>query len=339
MSMPQDRRSFIGGLMLAGLLPGGCASASPPPPPRVGGPWTAFSARFLARDGRIVDTGNGGISHSEGQGYGMLLAEAAGDRAGFDKMWGWTSHALSRTDVRLFSWRFDPAAANPVADPNDASDGDILIAWALLRASIRWKVAEYARQSAAIRDAIRKHLIRQIGSRTVLLPGIQGFETPGLLTLNPSYYIWPALDAFLAVDGAGAWGAVLSDGEQILTEARFGPNKLVTDWIEIDSAGVRPARGRAPQFGFDAVRVPLYLAWGKRRAALGPFRDFWSDCLNRHVPIPAWVDVVSGAQAPYALSDGGMAVVDLTLGRKPRIVRGGDYFSTALGALAALAAI
>jgi len=336
--MPQDRRSFIGGFMLAGLLPGGCASASPPPPPRVGGPWAAFSARFLSPDGRIVDTGNGGISHSEGQGYGMLLAEAAGDRAGFDRMWAWTSHALSRTDVRLFSWRFDPAAANPVADPNDASDGDILIAWALLRASLRWKVAEYGLQSAAIRGAIRKHLIRQIGTRTVLLPGIQGFETPGMLTLNPSYYIWPALDAFLAADGAGAWGAVLSDGEQILAEARFGAHKLITDWIEIDSAGVRPARGKAPQFGFDAVRVPLYLAWGKRRAALAPFRDFWSDCLTRHVAIPAWVDVVSGAQAPYALSDGGMAVVDITLGRRPRGARGGDYFSTALGALAALAA-
>ena len=49
--------------------------------------WPAFKARYMAPEGRIVDTGNGGISHSEGQGYGMLLAEAAGDRAAFDRLW------------------------------------------------------------------------------------------------------------------------------------------------------------------------------------------------------------------------------------------------------------
>lgn len=336
--MPQDRRSFIGGLMIAGLLPG-CAAASPPPPAKSYGPWAAFAARFLAPEGRIVDSGNGGISHSEGQGYGMLLAEAAGNRAGFDRLWSWTSHTLSRADVRLFSWRFDPTAATPVADPNNAADGDILIAWALLRAAARWHVTEYAEQSAAIRSAIRQHLLRPIGGRTVLLPGLQGFETPGLLTLNPSYYIWPALDAFAAADGGSAWGAVLRDGEQILGQARFGAHRLVTDWIEIDAGGsIKPARGHAPQFGFDAVRVPLYLAWSHRRAALAPFRAFWGDYQARHASIPAWIDVTTGAQAPYPLSNGGMAVVDLTLGRKPRSAQSADYYASALGATAMLAA-
>jgi endoglucanase len=45
--------------------------------------WSLYKARFLDRGGRIVDNGNGGISHSEGQGYGLLLSYLAGNRADF----------------------------------------------------------------------------------------------------------------------------------------------------------------------------------------------------------------------------------------------------------------
>ena len=33
-----------------------------------------------------MDTGNAGISHSEGQGWGLILAAAAGDRPAFDQI-------------------------------------------------------------------------------------------------------------------------------------------------------------------------------------------------------------------------------------------------------------
>jgi endoglucanase len=51
--------------------------------------------------GRVVDTAKGLISHSEGQGYGLLLAVAAGDRSTFDRIWGWTRANLAvRKDNR-----------------------------------------------------------------------------------------------------------------------------------------------------------------------------------------------------------------------------------------------
>jgi len=121
--------------------------------------WGAFKSAYVTADGRVVDTGNGGISHSEGQGYGMLLAEAHGDRATFDHLWGWTGVNLMRDDVRLFRWRYDPKVGAAVADPNNATDGDIFIAWALLRASRRWKEQSYANDSRAIRAAIAQRLV------------------------------------------------------------------------------------------------------------------------------------------------------------------------------------
>ena len=135
--MDFDRRTLLVTGMIA--TTSGCAKAGSPPKRHGDAAWPGFKAAFLQPDGRIVDTGNGGISHSEGQGYALLLAEAGDDRAAFDRIHQWTEQMLARHDVALFSWRYDPRAAVPVGDTNNASDGDILIAWALLRAGQRWQ--------------------------------------------------------------------------------------------------------------------------------------------------------------------------------------------------------
>ena len=58
--------------------------------------WTAFTRRYLAEDGRVIDTANGGISHSEGHGHGMFFAAYFNDRARFDRIRNWTRLNLSR---------------------------------------------------------------------------------------------------------------------------------------------------------------------------------------------------------------------------------------------------
>jgi endoglucanase len=42
--------------------------------------WSEFRRRYLLPEGRIVDTGNRNVSHSEGQGYAMLAAVQADDQ-------------------------------------------------------------------------------------------------------------------------------------------------------------------------------------------------------------------------------------------------------------------
>lgn len=325
-------------MLLATMMPG-CAQARPGEKPSAD-PY-GFRKRFVDPSGRAVDTGNGGISHSEGQGYAMLLAEADGDRPGFDLLWNWTRKTLTRPD-QLFSWRYDPKAAIPVGDPNDAADGDILIAWALLRAAARWPGGPYGDASRTIRAAVASKLIVEHGGRSVLLPGVVGFANGDRLTLNPSYYIWPALDAFAKIDG-GKWRKLVRDGEALMTQARFGAAGLPTDWIDLTADGkISPAAGHAPQFGFDAVRVPLYLAWSKRTAATQNIRAFWSGYVARKTSIPAWVDVTNGQVAPFALSTGANAVVHLVVPGALKVpvslIAGEDYYSTVLAALSHLAA-
>jgi endoglucanase len=61
-------------------------------------------------DGRIVDTGNKNVSHTEGQGFAMLMAVASNDKAAFDRIWGWTDKTLRNKDNGLFYWRFNPSS-------------------------------------------------------------------------------------------------------------------------------------------------------------------------------------------------------------------------------------
>ncbi|MBN9058080.1 MAG: endoglucanase, partial [Rhizobiales bacterium] len=66
--------------------------------------WKTYSDRFVAPNGRVIDDANGDISHSEGQGYGLLLAFAADDRAAFERIWSFTRTELLLRDDGLAVW-------------------------------------------------------------------------------------------------------------------------------------------------------------------------------------------------------------------------------------------
>nr|WP_253072696.1 glycosyl hydrolase family 8 [Sphingomonas sp. H160509] len=295
--------------------------------------WATFKQRFVADDGRIVDNGNGDVSHSEGQSYGLLLSQAAGDRVAFDKILGWTEAKLARPDVPLYVWRYDPRSANPVADRNNATDGDLLIAYALAEATKRWHEPRYAARSRVIVDAIATRLVKTVGGRMILLPGLDGFSTAARTTINPCYYVWPALDLFVKTGNAAVWRQVITDGEALIAASQFGAHRLPTDWIDVSNVGaVSPAVDKPPRFGFDAIRVPLYANVSGRNALVVPIRTFW-----RQLPverIPAWTNVITGQVAEYPLSTGGQAVVNRVLGTPSTHVLSTDYYAAALQCLA-----
>ena len=96
----------------------GSSAAAPTPGARPGPPPPAVS-RFLAAyvrpDGRVWRPDQGGDTVSEGQAYGLLLAEAAGRDDLFGQIWYWTQAHLQRPDG-LFAWHAD--AAGHILDPS-----------------------------------------------------------------------------------------------------------------------------------------------------------------------------------------------------------------------------
>ena len=226
--------------------------------------WQDYKARFLLADGRVVDNVNGSISHSEGQGYGMVLALAAGDRAAFAKIYSFASRQLAVRDDRLFAWRYDPAATPKVNDTNNASDGDLLIAWALLEAADAGWGRAYERDGRGILADLKPLIVRTDSFGTLLLPGEVGFvNEDGHITVNPAYWIYPALERISMLTGDAEWLQLARSGKRLkaLLAEPFGG--LVPDWVMIDpeagTAGLAPSMSTS--FGYEAIRVPLYTLW------------------------------------------------------------------------------
>jgi endoglucanase len=313
--------------------------------------WSEYRSRFITADGRVVDKDNDpeGVTHSEGQGYGMLLAEAAGDREHLDLLWRWTQSHLRRPDG-LFSWKFAACGAQGgcVADKNNASDGDILIAWALLRAGNDWGRADYAAAARDITKSVSAKLIVVLGKDTLLLPAVDGFSDQSGIVVNPSYWVFPAFNDFATAFNDPLWRRLSESATMLLHEARFGKWRLPPDWLHVGGGEVRLADGFPPRYSFDAVRVPLYLVWGgvTDKDTLAPFLSFWSAAPPQGAP--AWVDLKTDAVAPYAWSTGVASIARVT-GRVARTENGAPaellmpgpqdgYFSWSLALLSRIAA-
>lgn len=328
------RRLMLGTGLIVCMLVGACAAQADTS-------WSTYKERFIDANGRVIDTGNNNISHSEGQGWGMMLAQHHNDQEAFDQLWQWTRRHLSRPDVSLFSWRYDPRDKPAVRDLNNATDGDLFIAWALYLAAERWNNANYASASRSIRRAVLENLTYEIAGYQVLLPAIEGFRRDQEVDINLSYWFLPALRDFADIEPEQPWQRLIDDGVVVLNEARFGAYLLPTDWVVVNQRGeVAPASNWAPRFSFDAVRIPLYFVWGGRdeARAIGSITAFWND--PAHQPPSAWVDVVSDERAEYPISRGVDAIRAYASGEKlPSATPQSedDYFSATLLLLAHMA--
>ena len=276
--------------------------------------WRSFKSRFLSDDGRVVDNGNQGVSHSEGQGWGLLFAVAAQDQASFDLILNWTARVLRRPSDSLHAWRYVPDGRPSVPDLNNAVDGDMFIAAALARAGRSWGRPDYLAVAAAIGRDILRLLQRKAGPFTVLLPGIEGFETPDAIIINPSYYAFPMMAELAKLADPQQWGRLQRDGRSLLERGRFGRWFLPPDWLRIGKANavLSVAPDWPPRFSYDAIRIPLWWSWQKLPvgAAMQSVEHFWSAFPPGAAP--AWVDLKTNGLAPYTATPGMTAIMRLT---------------------------
>ena len=307
-----------------------CSAA--PPPGSISAPtldpklWANYKQLYINTEGRVIDTGNQNISHSEGQGTGMLLANAYSDQATFQKLWAWTKKNLQIRQDKLFAWRWQPANTPTVTDLNNASDGDILIAWALYRAAQQWNNSVYRHAAQQISRDIRTKLIRRTAYGQILLPGAADFEKNNGIIVNLSYWIFPAFDDFTKFDPAPEWGQLTQSGLKLIKAARFGRWNLPPDWLLL---GREPQNVKEhepqhkkriklslpeqfePQFGYNAIRIPLYLVWAKHQEKdlMMPFVNFWTSFTRNSRGIVATANLLNDTVGLYEASPGFKAII------------------------------
>ncbi|MFD2235916.1 glycosyl hydrolase family 8 [Aureimonas populi] len=269
--------------------------------------WSAYLERFVDEQGRVIDDGNGGISHSEGQGYGLTLAFLAGDQATFERIWSFTRTELMLRDDGLAAWKWSPDADPHVTDINNATDGDMLIAYALAQAGEAWRREDFTQAATALAEAIGTLAYTQDG-RLTLPPAREGYgrdERPDGPVINPSYWIYEAFPVLARLAPDTDWQAISDGGLETLRASLTGPRALPPEWLSIATTE-RPAQGFAAEFGYNAVRIPLYMvrAGAGDEALLTALADGMSDPDGS----VALVDLESG-ETRETLADAGYRII------------------------------
>lgn len=259
--------------------------------------WEAWKAGYLQPDGRVVDRLQSNASHSEGQGYGMVLASVFDDHNAFRRMFDWTERTLAIRGDGLLAWRYLPDAPENVPDRNNASDGDLFYAWALMRAAQRFGEPDYLTRATAIAAVLAEKCILPSPAGTgelLFIPAAQGFVQEGSMVVNPSYLMPRAMRELAAATGVSALEAAARNGEALTMRlALDGP---VPDWIKVTTGGVTQAEGFSPNAGYEAMRVPLFMIWSGlgSHPAVQQMLRVYERTMRPGAPVPTLIEPASG---------------------------------------------
>jgi endoglucanase len=254
----------LAGLALVAVLAVRCAarsSASDSADPSV----SAFFARYVQPDGRVVRLDQGGDTVSEGQAYAMLLAERHGDRQRFAATWEWATQHLQRPDG-LLSWHWNQGR---VLDPMPATDADVYVALSLLRAAGRFQSPFYRAKGLEMALAVLTEETVGRGGHLVLVAGPWARGEPAVV--NPGYFDPSSFRELAQLTGDSRWAELAADSLHLIGQLTGGGTRLPPDWAAVGTDGLAtPSRkpgapGQSavpPRFGIEVARLEILLAAG-----------------------------------------------------------------------------
>ena len=304
-----NRRNFLTLLGTAPMLAGVAGAAGVARGQGLAGPgardlsvsarpvWEAWKAGYLQPDGRVVDRLQANASHSEGQGYGMVLATEFADHDSFRRMFDWSELTLAVRGDGLLAWRYLPDAPERIPDRNNASDGDLFYAWALVRAAERFGVPDYLARASEIATVLAEKCILPSPARTgelLFVPAVRGFVHDDRMVINPSYLMPRAMRELGAATGVGAFAAAARHGEALTMRlALDGP---VPDWIEVNAGGVTQAGEFSANAGYEAMRVPLFMVWSGlgSHPAVQQMMRVYERTVRPGAPVPTLIEPETG---------------------------------------------
>jgi endoglucanase len=226
-------------------------------------PAASFLRTYVRPDGRVNRPDQGNDTVSEGQAYGLLLAETIGRDTQFSQIWQWTRVHLQQSDG-LFAWHAN--AAGRILSPEPASDADLLIAWALLRYEGPGAAVFHSDGLRVANAVLAYEVTTGADGMPILTAGPWATGRPA--TLDPSYWSLPALTGLAQLTGDREWQR-LADSALVLTrQLTRGGRLLPPNWAELTSTdqllpeSAPNAADTEPQaqYGLDSQRTVAWFA-------------------------------------------------------------------------------
>jgi endoglucanase len=241
--------------------------------------WENYKKEYIDPNSfRVVDKQKDGITTSEGQSYGMLMSVWMDDKVTFDKIWEWTQNNLQKPNTNSFSWLW---GKNPKGEykvlaeqggDNVATDGDIDIAFSLIKASKKWNNPQYLASAKLIMNDIwtNEVIITKNGKYLLAANDLEKKYNKTEVLVNPSYFNTAAFHEFAKVSMEDNWNRLAADSYEFLeksSESNLDFDKsafLPPDWIlvNIDNGAVKPTGNKdfSSRYSYDSARIPWRVA-------------------------------------------------------------------------------
>ncbi len=246
-----------------------------------GAGWDEYKSLFIATDGRVIDKTNNNITHSEAIGYALYFALKNNDTKTFKSVYRWYKNNLKKNKYGLIPWKWgeDKEHKWHILENNNATDGDLWIAYDSLLMYEKSKNEYYKQEALALLGAIKKNLLLHVKAKVFLLPAKEGFNKKESFEINLSYYLFFIFEKFQEYDNNPIWKQLQKDGITLLQRARFSPLKLHSDWISVAKKSLKISLGKNACFGYDALRIPLNILKSNmdrqlKRDLLQPYRRY-----------------------------------------------------------------
>jgi endoglucanase len=234
----------------------------------------------VAADGRVLRHDQGGDIVSEGQAYGMLIAQIAGRPATVRRIWSWTNSTLRRADGLL---AFHAAGDGTIASHQPAADADVLAAYALLRYDGLHEEAMHADGRRLAKAVLAEESVPLPSGEPIPVAGKWATMTSPP-TVNPSYWMPGVFTALAHYTGDGRWSRAASACESLMCQLTDGGRRLPPDWAHLEDGRLTPtaAPGGGPgiRYGLDAARLPLWLATGRSEPGRRLAASWWTEVLS-----------------------------------------------------------
>jgi len=229
-----------------------------------------WSAKYYATCGtdmaRIKGCNGDDNTCSEGMGYGMLLSVAAADQTAFDRLNKFRKALGAEFDKvytsgGLMAWNSGnscpPSAGS--GNANNAPDGDLDAAMALIQASKKWPTGTYKDDALALIDGIWANNVGTSGGKPYLGAGTVNIKDKSYTSYWTVGYFQVFARFVADATKQQNWKGLAARGYEVLKAIQANPacNGEFPESFQIDGTlwGGDPC-----DFGYDSCRVPWRLA-------------------------------------------------------------------------------
>ena len=226
--------------------------------------WHDYKDRFIEDSGRIRDPHNHNITHTEAIGYTLYFAYKMNDNKTFRKVFDWGRDNIKLNRYELPGWKWGENSKKNcwcMLDMTSATDANLWIAYSLLLMYEKTGDDEYHTLADEIISAIKKHqIVYAKNNMPYLLPYEKELIADDEWKLNPSYLIFEIFEYFYKYDRDEVWKKLLDSSKMVIKRARFSALSLNPDWVIYEPYSNKfKLDPKYQNFGFDAIRVPLYI--------------------------------------------------------------------------------